>query len=974
MKIKLKHSLTTLILSLTIFGSCMTFENEGDGDWARVNIDILSPNISSNQDASTDSGAVKTYPSIMITAVSGSMTAVDASTDISDRYGRMLLKSDRTVVFTLPVNQSLRLIRSDYPHNPTIAEIDAGALLPTSIAISAPFTIDATTANTTVKIEMPSVTYNLTKDSYPKGVYKTSLTASKAYDPAYWLWNSPYIADEDWHNPYSAHKNRYFLENDNKTVSWIKALDTPLPWNGGNDSGESSYPFADGTFAGKAATTGWYRPAKAVLAYSERIDGSGDVMENQYTRRYEMDWNESTGCVNTITQSDWNPDSSEIETAWKSINIMKATSEIDYTSDYVNCEYYGYTSYDSSNDVTSLSTVVYTGTNTRDEVDYADTRIYYEADSTTLQPRTIDEVENVAKRVRTRILTGNVRTRTYQYYNGDDILVYWTEEEVTYANLLLWHWGEVKYKEVWIDPTTDVQTTADDYESSYTKGFLVKRIHYSTSTETGERTVASTGEWTRDSQGRTTSYVNKDASGDIDYRIDNEFYDNGTLKSGREYSVSNGEKTAVCTDYNNGNSYNFDYSYETDSSGNRTFTVLNFCDGTTASEVPGAVGTYQSSPNWKFVRTYNTMGLRTNDTQYSYYAAGSDPVLFYRKSWEYGTSGEMTKEQHYSVSNGNATPSYYYIYEYDDNLYRTAAKGYDADGDLSVNPNNTNSAYKCKNIDWSRGYANVNGYHSGCYEKHTYFYKLSDAEKTAAASADLVGTWTGRSSGQSLNIPGSLVMTQSGNSVTLKGSDCDSGLLLTRAGHLLTSDDGSQITGTIESADKIRFVTVSTDGSETSYHTFAKSSSETSLNDVSGTMTISGTIDGEAIDIAGDACASKEVDGSGNLTGDIEIMMIYGDGDLGFEIENPENLTAGVTANAGAGQLDIELQGNVVREKSLHGDTGSSSDEVDANSGTFTVTTFNETAGTLKATYNLTYPKNTQLQGTIDVTSMKEAQ
>ena len=152
--------------------------------------------------------------------------------------------------------------------------------MPLSIALSEPFTIDADTERKSVQIIMPTIAYNLTKDSYVNGIYKTSATGSQAFDSNYWGWHdSDFVMDEDQdQNIYGNANFYYFLENDNKTISYMRGIDVPFPWIGGDDRELAKVPFADGSFAGTATETGWYRPIKVTEAAPYTIlDNNGNI-------------------------------------------------------------------------------------------------------------------------------------------------------------------------------------------------------------------------------------------------------------------------------------------------------------------------------------------------------------------------------------------------------------------------------------------------------------------------------------------------------------------------------------------------------------------------------------------------------------------------------------------------------------------------------------------------------------------------
>ena len=693
--------------------SCMQRNNKSDGDWIRVNLDLSGENSPAQNEISQNTiSGLKEYPTVYIAAVLGSVSSVDLTTNFSDALGDALLKSDNTVTLTLPVGEEIRLVRVFYSGVVSLTEINTSSLVPLSIALSEPFTIDAATERKTVQVTMPSITYNLTKDSFVNGVYKVSATGSQAFDPYYWGWHdSGYVTDEDLdQNVYGDASFYYFLENDNKTISYMKAIDVPFPWSG-DDRELAKVPFADGSFAGTASDTGWYRPLKVTAASPYKMaafDGNPSTLIGypKYTFTYDPLTGYPTGGTAVFHEYDPTTDTESPVTdtskgAFSCPNGLQGTqAEYAFTTTsnfyFLNYYYSGHTFKDPSGDTLCSWSINYEGSHTIDSgvrtVNQTHTQAWYASDGTTLisgDPTSdtfqIEGVGGAAKWVMTRSLSGMVWTDTVKWYDASGDEMRRNVTTTTYVSVAQPQASSLTYEEY--DVSNDVATLTSKVEQTFTRGFETGRTDYSISG--GVATVNEIHTATLDSQGRIVLWRTTDASGVTSYEYEYSFDANGRISGVREYNVSGGTRSIACV-YGR----NWDFTYGTDSSGNMQVTLEAYCNPPS-----GGAGVYQAIPYFRMINTHNSFGQRILEQQYT----NSDPVtanwvMIHQESWEYDTNGARTRNDkyEYDATADSFVQSSYETYEYDTNLYMTTTKKYDREGDLNFAPDNASwSALKC---------------------------------------------------------------------------------------------------------------------------------------------------------------------------------------------------------------------------------------------------------------------------------------
>lgn len=132
-------------------------------------------------------------------------------------------------------------------------------------------------------------------------------------------------------------------------------------------------------------------------------------------------------------------------------------------------------------------------------------------------------------------------------------------------------------------------------------------------------------------------------------------------------------------------------------------------------------------------------------------------------------------------------------------------------------------------------------------------------------------------------------------------------------------------------------------------------------------MTLQGNVFGENINVSGNAGARKAIEGQG--LENISFSILYDNDWLNINIFSPELLVTGKTLDVQADGLDVRLEGFLVWENKVpNGENpiDEEYDEIKASSGTFTIETY--TDNTLKASFNLTFPGNYNISGTIDAT------
>lgn len=631
MKKHLGGSVVRMILCfLIIFPSCMKMQNESDGDWIKVGLDIQrswNTGIDDKKPVINDDGYY-TYPTILITAVKGTMSAVNSATDLSDNYGRMLLQSDNTVRLTLPVGDSVRLVRAHYANDPTLQEILEGSLTPQSIGISEPFSIDANTTRKSVQIVMPSITYNMKKGDYIKGIYKTSATGTKSFDPNYWgQWDSGVVSDNDYGSNWLTETNSlFFLENDNKTISFIKAIQYPFPFNWIDNYELGNRAFADGTFPGKRGGTGGPAPKRSTSGtYRITFDMNGNVAYNnwdwgrQIYQKLSFEYDDTTGHPTGGRSILWDASTDTRITdvnnpygAYYSCPNDNRGTVLEYSFYSLNnfhfrdYGYGGYTIKDNSGDTQCIYEESRAGYNYfAGEVNETRTIAWYDADGTTLisNPNwSIQGEANAAKWIRTRVLDGNVHTETKKWYDASGDETYRTVITDTINNVPLRHRSASSSKGYSVSSGVATLVYQDDY--TYTNNFETGHTEYTVTEGVAAVNLIHTA--TVDSQGRYTSWLTKDVNGNSTYQIDYTFDTNGRRNSIREFSFVNGVKTPICY-----NGYNFDYAYSSDTSGNKVITWEGYCNLS-----DGSPGTYQDTPWLKLVRTYNSLGMKTGENKY----------------------------------------------------------------------------------------------------------------------------------------------------------------------------------------------------------------------------------------------------------------------------------------------------------------------------------------------------------------------
>ena len=726
MKKQLGSIIAGMIICLVIIiSSCMKMDNKSDGDWIKVSLDLQKPQSSV---AGANLSVVNTagnyaYPSILITAVKGTVSAVSITSNLAENYGQMLLKSDNTVSLTLPVGDSVRLVRAHYANDPTLQQILDGSLIPMSISISEPFTVDANTTRKSIQVVMPSMSFNLSKDSYVKGVFKVSMTGSKAFDPNYWGWrDSGYLEDTDHgFNTYADVNHFYFLENDNKTISWIKTIDNPLyPGFAGDAYQESARPFADGSFAGKMASTDSYLPMRVTTGTQQDVDLNGTAAAGYPTFSWTTTYDSSTGypttqifkLLDSATNSPYAgsiTDCGGLKTFSGMIRIIpfsprSGSANTSLTND-------GYTIQDVNGTTQCVYNRTWSGVHTLTDMNFTETKATYDSDGSTLLAW-MDPLEGqsgAARWERTNVLSENVVTETSKWYDVNGNEFYRTVSTDTITNVPLRHRSASSSKGYNVSNGVATLVYQDDY--TYVNNMRASHILYNVSGGIASASLITT--ITRDAQGRFKTGLVTDGSGTAIAERSDSFESSGRRSGNREYQYINGQKTPACTAYFVSFGSNWDLSYSTDTSGNMTFTGTSYCNWSA-----GQPGTYQATPYYRFVRTYNTMGQMIDQKTYQDITSSGNLSYVGRKSWTFDVNGALTKIQYYNVDPVSSvdTASYYSMIESDSNLYRTATKNYDEDGDLS----NCSDAVTNSCTTNKAGYKCTSG--TPCYQQMSYTY------------------------------------------------------------------------------------------------------------------------------------------------------------------------------------------------------------------------------------------------------------
>lgn len=133
-------------------------------------------------------------------------------------------------------------------------------------------------------------------------------------------------------------------------------------------------------------------------------------------------------------------------------------------------------------------------------------------------------------------------------------------------------------------------------------------------------------------------------------------------------------------------------------------------------------------------------------------------------------------------------------------------------------------------------------------------------------------------------------------------------------------------------------------------------------------MTLQGNVFGENINVSGNAGARKAIEGQG--IENLAFSIMYDNDWLIINIFSPELLETGKTLDVQTDGLSIWLEGFLIwKNKVPNGENpiDEEYDEIQASSGTFTIETY--TDDSLKASFDLTFPGNYHISGTIDATS-----
>jgi Big-like domain-containing protein/parallel beta helix pectate lyase-like protein len=142
-----------VIMLLTVLVACKPIQNEGQEDWATVDLSIDHPQRSINYQAA-DSGDISTA---MIIAVPESIDSVSRTTYILDLYARGLLDlSSSSVELSLPLNVPIRIAEVVFTDILSLSQIVSNQPTATTNGISEPITITA--SDDTVSILIPLAT------------------------------------------------------------------------------------------------------------------------------------------------------------------------------------------------------------------------------------------------------------------------------------------------------------------------------------------------------------------------------------------------------------------------------------------------------------------------------------------------------------------------------------------------------------------------------------------------------------------------------------------------------------------------------------------------------------------------------------------------------------------------------------------------------------------------------------------------
>lgn len=133
-------------------------------------------------------------------------------------------------------------------------------------------------------------------------------------------------------------------------------------------------------------------------------------------------------------------------------------------------------------------------------------------------------------------------------------------------------------------------------------------------------------------------------------------------------------------------------------------------------------------------------------------------------------------------------------------------------------------------------------------------------------------------------------------------------------------------------------------------------------------MTLQGNVFGEDINVSGNAGARKAIEDQG--IENLAFSILHDNDWLIINIFSPELLKTGETLDVQKDGFSIWLEGFLIwKNKVPNGENpiDEEYDEIQASSGTFTIETYTE--DTLKARFDLTFPGNYKISGTIDATS-----
>jgi len=494
------------------------------------------------------------------------------------------------------------------------------------------------------------------------GASSPVITSSQAFDTGYWGWNDS--------TGYLSNSTTLVLHHD---------FAQPLP----TEQYQQSFlvPFGDGTWPNNYVSTGVIRP-KEITDYSYTTFDTANTettptQPNTYVVQYDL----QTGFVKSAVETVYDT-SGVIATK----TVYKFAEDPRGYSEYYNAGYSVYTgaAQDLSGSTVTNIEVSTSGTSSLETYTYKN----FNAAGTLADftPNTFGSKNGsvVLKKVvtvgvyqdaSTDISSNSVVTTTTDYVN-DTVAVFKDVQTVVYNNLT----NRLPQSSIAATYTvaSGVETLASKTVTTYADGFEATRVEYAVAA--GVPTALITTETTRNTKGRPTQVVKKNATSVIYYQEDYTYDSSDRLSTFRVLNVAaDGGLTCAA------GSYDMSYQVTTSVAG----ATINFV---TKADYPCATTVLSADPTGKVTTGYNAEFLPVSVQTYTY-TAGTF-VLTAQTGYTYNTSNRRTRQQDYTVVQEIATAGAYIDYTYDTNGFLVSQIGYTVAGMPSAAYTVYNFTYK----------------------------------------------------------------------------------------------------------------------------------------------------------------------------------------------------------------------------------------------------------------------------------------